>query len=138
MNKYFYCRLLLFKGFVFTIQILLSDNSGAQIPKVRHPADTAGFATFGWQMDSIMTRTCWEQGKLFQKTLSDADISDISAWETVICPHDDYTYVGFLYPAIIKNLKAKPLLLLPLWIGCRQGIGIYQRELKHIRRPAFF
>jgi AmmeMemoRadiSam system protein B len=71
-------------------------------------------------MDSIMNRISREQGKLVQKALSDADIADIDAWKTVISPHDDYTYVGYLYPAILNNLKAKTIILFGVAHKARQ------------------
>jgi len=30
----------------------------------------------------------------------------------VICPHDDYTYVGTLYPELLQNVKAPNLILI--------------------------
>jgi len=67
----------------------------------RQLVDTVGFARYGWQMDSLMARikkTGWkEQGG--------------SPWRLAICPHDDYTYVGSLYPEIIMNIKASTLIL---------------------------
>ena len=33
-------------------------------------------------------------------------------WKMVICPHDDYTYVGKLYPELLQNIKAPVLILI--------------------------
>ena len=69
---------------------------------VRPLKDTIGFAQYTWQMDSLMARmgrTGWK------KTTG-------SPWKMVICPHDDYTYVGTLYPELLQNIKAPNLILI--------------------------
>jgi predicted class III extradiol MEMO1 family dioxygenase len=53
-------------------------------------------------MDSLMTRigrTGWKKNAGL-------------AWKLVICPHDDYTYVGVLYPELLQNVKASNLILI--------------------------
>ena len=64
--------------------------------------DTIGFAQYTWQMDSLMAR----MNKIgWHKT-------EGNPWKLVICPHDDYTYVGKLYPEVLENVKAKNLILI--------------------------
>lgn len=120
MKNCFPFRILLFAAFVIQAQIFLSGNSVAQIRQVRQPVDSVGFATNSRQMDSLMARINREQGKLVEKALSDAGITGNTAWKTVISPHDDYTYVGFLYPGIIKNLKAKTIIIFGVAHKARQ------------------
>jgi AmmeMemoRadiSam system protein B len=69
--------------------------------KIRNLKDTIGFAQYSWQMDSLMARigTVWKS-------------SEGSPWKLVICPHDDYTYVGRLYPELLQNIKASNLILI--------------------------
>src|SRR5664279_4587971 len=70
--------------------------------KIRPLKDTIGFAQHPWQMDSLMARidrTGWN------KTTG-------AKWNLVICPHDDYTYVGKLYPELLQNIKAPNLILI--------------------------
>jgi AmmeMemoRadiSam system protein B len=74
---------------------------------VRPLKDTVGFAQYGWQMDSIMARidrSGWNE-------------NDTSTWKLAVCPHDDYTYTGSLYPELCRNIKAKNLIL----IGAAHG-----------------
>jgi AmmeMemoRadiSam system protein B len=86
--------------------ILFSCNSQEPEKKemltIRPLKDTIGFAWYSWQMDSLMARmdrSGWkEQGGL--------------PWRFAICPHDDYTYVGKLYPELIQNIKAPNLILI--------------------------
>ncbi|MGD0340275.1 MAG: AmmeMemoRadiSam system protein B [Bacteroidales bacterium] len=69
---------------------------------VRPLVDTVGFAHYSWQMDSLMARldrTGWKK-------------ESGVPWRFVICPHDDYTYVGKLYPELLQNVKAKNLILI--------------------------
>jgi len=70
--------------------------------KVRPLKDTVGFAQYSWQMDSLMARL---DRKGWKKT-------EGLPWKMAICPHDDYTYVGTLYPEILQNVKAPNLILI--------------------------
>ena len=72
---------------------------------VRKPVDTVGFAQYDWQMDSIMARVEREQGKVLREKLAYSEI-DGSGWKVAVSPHDDYSYVGYMYPAVLKNIKA--------------------------------
>jgi AmmeMemoRadiSam system protein B len=69
---------------------------------VRELVDTVGFAQYSWQMDTLMDRLDhigWVR-------------PGGSPWKLAICPHDDYTYVGVLYPELLSNVKAKNLILI--------------------------
>lgn len=69
--------------------------------KVRPLKDTIGFAQYPWQIDSIMSRikrAGWKR-------------SEGAALKLAICPHDDYTYVGALYPDLLQNIKAPNIIL---------------------------
>lgn len=80
-----------------------TTNSGSdQAKNIRHLVDTVGFAQYSWQMDSLMARL--DRGGWEKK--------DGLPWKLVICPHDDYTYVGKLYPELLQNVKAKNLILI--------------------------
>ncbi len=65
-----------------------------------------GFAHEAWQMDSLLVRIARLEGDSLQKW-SQKEI----AWRLAISPHDDYTYVGYLYPALLQHVKA-PLVVL--------------------------
>jgi MEMO1 family protein len=101
-------------SFLFIVLCFLSissckhrENDGANI---RPLADTVGFAQYDWQMDSIMNRIDRLQGGLLKKVNSGLPQDHVC--KVVISPHDDYTYVGFLYPAVLKNIKAKTVFLI--------------------------
>ena len=110
MQVYAHCITKLMQilpGFLFVlILILISCKSGEQsktdMPKIRPLKDTVGFAQYSWQMDSLMSRIKrigWEEHPGLP-------------WKFAICPHDDYTYVGKLYPDLLQNIKAPNLILI--------------------------
>lgn len=69
-------------------------------------ADVVGFAHLKSQMDAVMSRISEKQGELLkQKSVL------TKSCRTVISPHDDYTYVGYLYPLALQNVKAKTVIL---------------------------
>jgi AmmeMemoRadiSam system protein B len=70
--------------------------------KVRQLVDTVGFAQYPWQVDSLMARI----GRNGWKP------SESIPWKLVICPHDDYTYTGSLYPEVLQNVSAPNLILI--------------------------
>jgi AmmeMemoRadiSam system protein B len=74
----------------------------------RLPVDTIGFAQHSWQMDSIMARI--ETMYLFEEYHPCDDKSDDPA-KIVISPHDDYTYVGPIYPSVIHQIKSRIVIM---------------------------
>ena len=69
---------------------------------IRGLVDTVGFAHYSWQMDSLMARLD-RQGWNRNESIP---------WKLAICPHDDYTYTGKLYPEVLQNVKAKNIILI--------------------------
>jgi AmmeMemoRadiSam system protein B len=90
---------------VLLINLLSCKNRKYDKPlaiSLRPLKDTIGFAQYSWQMDSLMSRMDrigWKK-------------PDGLPWKLTICPHDDYTYVGTLYPALLSNIKAPNLILI--------------------------
>ncbi len=79
--------------------------------KIRYNVDTVGFASKSSQMDEVMKLIYNMQGEALKKSLSDAGIDNSTVWKAAICPHDDYTYVGYLYPALLSGIKTKTVIL---------------------------
>jgi AmmeMemoRadiSam system protein B len=95
-----------FSSIIILIVNLLACQSGETgktgLKNVRPLIDTVGFAQYSWQMDSLMSRmnrTGWKK-------------TEGVPWKMTICPHDDYTYVGTLYPELLQNIKAPNLILI--------------------------
>ncbi|MDX9929398.1 MAG: AmmeMemoRadiSam system protein B [Bacteroidales bacterium] len=74
------------------------NNQPDDSEKIRTVVDTIGFTTYAWQMDSIVSRLDWSKGR-------------DNTWRVAITPHDDYTYVGNLYPEVLNGVRAKIVVL---------------------------
>jgi MEMO1 family protein len=104
--------------FVFVVILLFAGGLFAQAEnesmqnKIRHMVDTVGFSVRPEQMDAFMKYAEENEAANIKKVLSDANVNSSTAWKTVISPHDDYTYVGYLYPALLQNVKAKTIILI--------------------------
>lgn len=87
------------------IIVLASCRQNVSIESnIRPLADTLGFAHLGWQMDSVMARIA-RQGP------GAAAFRYEGNPRVIISPHDDYSYVGSLYPAALQNIKANTIIL---------------------------
>lgn len=86
-----------------------SQKNTQKQPRV--PVDTIGFATESWQMDSVLDRIVNLQQSLIDSVLINKHIDKSTSWKVSISPHDDYSYVGYLYPLIHQNLQAKTVIL---------------------------
>jgi len=75
--------------------------------RVRPVVDTIGFAHLDWQMDSVASRIASLFGNELEKAAQEENI----AWRAAVCPHDDYTYASWLYPAVLKNLRANTVII---------------------------
>lgn len=73
---------------------------------IRPLADTIGFAQHDWQMDSIMTRI-----NRMANRHPEMEAHYEGTPKVVISPHDDYAYVGNLYPAALSNIRANTVIL---------------------------
>ncbi len=101
-----------FLNIILTGIILFILISGSPPDRIRKPVDPIGFATRSWQMDSVMKRITRLQGMKMNDALDNNRIQQFMSWKMAICPHDDYTYVGWLYPAVLRNIKAPTVILL--------------------------
>ncbi|TNJ38811.1 AmmeMemoRadiSam system protein B [Chlorobaculum thiosulfatiphilum] len=96
--------------FLFFALMLASSSLLARTDaklSTRALADTVGFAHRAWQMDSVMARI----RSLDRDDLVRARQPAGTAWRAAICPHDDYTYASWLYPAVLRNIKAKTVII---------------------------
>jgi AmmeMemoRadiSam system protein B len=97
---------------IFTTVGILLLTTFCQISeqdRVRRMVDSTGFATTETQMDSINSRIYRFQGHLLDSLEAD---NRIRSWKTVICPHDDYSYVGYLYPAALREIETNTVILI--------------------------
>lgn len=87
------------------------EDPGNQADNIRIFSDTAGYAHKGYQMDSVMSRINRLYGRERKNILFIQDISQKN-WKIVICPHDDYSYAGEIYPYVLENLKTPTVIIL--------------------------
>jgi AmmeMemoRadiSam system protein B len=92
--------------FLFTLLLALGAcrQNAHEDANLRPLADTVGFAHLDWQMDSVMAR-------IARKAPGAANFHYEGNPRVTISPHDDYSYVGSLYPAALKNIRAKTIIL---------------------------
>jgi MEMO1 family protein len=98
------------KLILFSVIFLCCLHANAQ-HKVRQPVDTIGFATHAWQMDSIVKRIDRTYGAAVDSVNKLNMLKDNTAFRIAICPHDDYTYAGFLYERVIPHIRAKTIII---------------------------
>ncbi|MBA3663225.1 MAG: AmmeMemoRadiSam system protein B [Bacteroidetes bacterium] len=93
------------------LYFLVLAMPGVAQNKTRGYADTIGFAHTAAQMDSVIHRINTSQNKELTGARNKAGIKKSTVFKTVIAPHDDYTYTGYLYPLALENIKAKTIIL---------------------------
>lgn len=71
--------------------------------KIRQPVDTIGFASKPEQMDEFLKRV----NQMYKDNRK-----SFENWKVVISPHDDYSYVGYLYPELLSNVKSTTVILI--------------------------
>jgi AmmeMemoRadiSam system protein B len=103
MRKYFW--ILSFLVIILSHSALLGRANPET--STRGLADTVGFAHRAWQMDSVMARIRSRN----RDDLLRAQQPVGTAWRAAICPHDDYAYAGWLYPAVLRNIKARTVII---------------------------
>ena len=72
---------------------------------MRQPVDTVGFAHYSWQMDSLLNRIERYQSVQLARA-NNVFPGNGTTFRVAISPHDDYSYVGYLYPAIFSHVKS--------------------------------
>lgn len=99
------------------ILILLTPFCMAQ--KIRGLADTVGFAHTALQVDTLIERISRITGKPYQRK-TQARLPGDPSWKLAVCPHDDHTYVGGLYPGLLKDVTTKTVIIFGVAHKARQ------------------
>ncbi len=126
--KFLFLPILLLAG---TMVVPGCKNKKTSVP-VRQPVDTIGFATHSWQTDSVLSRIERLQAEKLKEASS--RLGPDEALRVAISPHDDYTYVGYLYPALLQHVKSNVVILFGVGHKARSFgledkivVGTYQR-----------
>ena len=88
--------------------------------KRRSLADMVGFAHLDRQIDALMQRIDRQDAATLARALRDKGISAANRWRMAIAPHDDYAYVGYLYPLVLANIKAGTVIVFGVAHKARQ------------------
>jgi AmmeMemoRadiSam system protein B len=96
----------------------VKDHAGLQ--HIRPLVDTVGFAQYAWQVDSVLARISRYQTDALHQVRDTAGIDSTTCWKLAISPHDDYAYVGYLYPAVLQPVKASTVILFGVAHKARQ------------------
>jgi AmmeMemoRadiSam system protein B len=62
-------------------------------------------------MDSIVKRTEALFGKKMESIRKEKGVKESEPWKVAVSPHDDYTYASYMYPLVLKNVKARTVIL---------------------------
>jgi AmmeMemoRadiSam system protein B len=79
--------------------------------RLRGLIDTVGYATRKEQLETILQRIDKDQGNKLSAARTRFDVSGGDAWRLAIAPHDDYSYAGYMYPLVLKNVQAKTVII---------------------------
>ncbi len=71
-------------------------------------------------MDVLMQRIDRQDAATLERLLRDKGISANDSWRMAIAPHDDYAYVGYLYPLVLANIKAGTVIVFGVAHKARQ------------------
>jgi AmmeMemoRadiSam system protein B len=99
----------LFSMVIGTSTILSQGKPSAL--RLRQPIDTVGFASHAWQMDSVMNRIPRLNRHVQGMSFNYSGTGSPAFQKAAICPHDDYVYAGWLYPEVLKNIRANTIIL---------------------------
>jgi len=83
-------------------------------------ADTVGFAHLARQMDAVMQRIEARDGAALERIFREKAMSADDRWRMAIVPHDDYAYVGVMYPLVLEHVKAGTVIVFGVAHKARQ------------------
>lgn len=84
------------------------NNSLKQRPLV----DKVGFAHTLSQVEAFLKRVEEQQGDLREARSRAHNLDSHTFWKAAICPHDDYSYVGYLYPLLLQSVRSKTVFII--------------------------
>jgi AmmeMemoRadiSam system protein B len=79
--------------------------------RVRGLADPVGFAHLASQMDRVVQRIAAQDGARLERILAEKNVSSADCWRMAVAPHDDYAYAGFMYPLVLRNVRARTVIV---------------------------
>jgi AmmeMemoRadiSam system protein B len=77
-------------------------------------------------MDAVAQRVALKDGPHLDRRLAEKGVAPADAWRMAIAPHDDYAYAGFMYPLVLRNVKAATVVIFGVAHKARQ-LGLEDR-----------
>lgn len=97
--------------FFFILHCDQLSKQPEEVVSIRYPIDTIGYAHTALQMDSLMNRINHKFSRERENIFHIQNVPANSIWKIAICPHDDYSYAGDIYPYVLQNLSA-PIIII--------------------------
>ena len=94
---------------LLTVAGMTSCSSESGLQGERQPVDTVGFAQYAWQVDSVLARI--ERLQHDRLAAASEPLAGTAPLRVAISPHDDYSYVGYLYPALLQHVNSDVVIL---------------------------
>jgi len=94
---------------LLTASGMTSCNRDSRPLADRNPVDTVGFAQHVWQVDSLLARI--ERLQHESLVAASVPLEGATALRVAVSPHDDYSYVGYLYPALLQHVTSDVVVL---------------------------
>ncbi len=95
-------------------------HPGAPRRKRRGLADTVGFAHLERQIEAVVQRITAQDGVKLERILAYNGVAAGDHWRMAIAPHDDYAYVGLMYPLVLRNVAAATVIIFGVAHKARQ------------------
>ncbi len=98
----------------------LESSLRGNVVRRRGLADTVGFAHLARQMDAVMQRIEARDAATLERIFREKAMSADDRWRMAIVPHDDYAYVGVMYPLVLEHVKAGTVIVFGVAHKARQ------------------
>lgn len=97
--------------------------------KIRQPIDSVGFADKSSRTDFFVKRIDKIYGSGIDSSDTRNKLNKNTDFRLAICPHDGYTYTGFMYAGVLPYIKAKTVIIF--------GVVLTAKKF-HVEQNRFF
>ena len=71
-------------------------------------------------MEAVVQRIAAQDGARLETCSPGQGRIPADRWRMAIAPHDDYAYAGFMYPLVLRNVKARTVIIFGVAHKARQ------------------
>ena len=98
----------------------LHGGPAAPAHKRRGVADPVGYAHRAHQIEAVVQRIATQDGAKLESLLRERNVAVGERWRMAVAPHDDYAYAGFMYPLVLRNVRARMIIIFGVAHKARQ------------------